>query len=282
MEEKFTLDDKITGNISFIRNDVRNKRKLKCFSIYEPKSFKSIFIRSRNYNNDIDGLLIEHKNWYDTSSNIQFDPRLYIIVRGFDNILYAVSYKDYKRIDQINSFERNAMNSEFVDTKIILAEPLIDDYVCAKVENIISLIGPYDPLNLYHVDHNSIDETDDSITYGIDTNSLIILKYMIGINNLRKQGIKKIVIGADDKTMELFNIFGINMYFEHSKDSSFVPKNVLSYNSSEDDFIICNYNLAKEYEKDGYHVLLVSKKKEDNESIIKRRLDAIDRQGFTR
>ena len=279
LEEKRVLDDKTTENVLYFKN---GRNKLKCFTINEAKSFRSAFVRMRNLQTNIDGLLIEHKDWYNSSITAGYDPRLYIAVTGFDNVLYAVSFKDYKRLDRIKMEESIYRDADFIDTKVLEAEPMIDDYVYAKLDHILEFVSPSDPLSIYHVEHRSDeDQNSTSNTYGIDQNALIGLKYIIAINNLRKQGINKIVIGADEKTIDYFNILGIQMYFETSTKTSFIPRNVLSYTKDPSNFIICNHELAKRYESEGYHLINI-KKKDENDSILKRRIEGRERQDFSR
>ena len=58
-----------------------------------------------------------------------------------------------------------------------------------------------------------------------------------------------------------------------------VPLNVFSLVIPNEDLIMCNSELAKEYEKNGYKLIEI-RKKEPNESILSRRLER--RDGYDR
>lgn len=262
------------NNTSFNKNDAK---KVRCFEIKDANSFRGAFVRSVNLGNSIDGLLVEHKNWYDPSEcKVLFDPRLYIIVKGNDGINYAVSFRDDHRKFLIERYEGH-YGLDFIETKIIKAEELIDDYVQAKLNNVSSFLSPSDPLNIYKeetiYDENCFEE---KRIYSIETSALLGLKLMIEINNLRNEGIQKIVVSYDDEYSDYLNTFFIKTLYTYSSKSSFVPMNVFSFYIPNEDLIVCNQALAKEYEKSGYK-LIELRKKEPNESILSRRLERRDK-----
>lgn len=250
----------------------RDARKSKYFTIYDSSNFGDVYKRAINYKIDIDGLLVEHKAWYQESVCTAYDSRLYIIVKGFDDVYYAVSFKDYIRKDNIIRFD-GLHDTDFVETKIIKAETMFDDYVLAKVDNIVDSISPGDPLNIYKLEHLSEEEEDNkSHSYSIEGNALIALKLLIGIDKLRKEGINKIVISADEKVINTFNEFYIKFYFRDVKKSKYVPRHLTLYVDSPADLVMCNPVVAKKYEEHGYKLLEI-KPKYDYESILSRRLE---------
>lgn len=254
-------------------NKMFSRGKNKCFTITEAKPFVDVYKRAINFRMDIDGLLVEHKNWYETSNRFGFDPRLYIIVKGYDNILYAVSFKDYIREDVIKQYEGKRDDS-FVEIKIIKAEDMFDNYVLAKVSNVSNSLSPVDPLNIYKVEHLGIDDENDSesSTYSIDSSSLLGLKLLIGINNLRNSGVNQIVISTDKQMVEYLNSFYLKFLFQYSTHSKFVPRNVSSYIPGIGDLVMCNPVVAKEYEENGYKLIEI-KSRDLTESILSRRIE---------
>ena len=265
------MDDDVKTIIG--SNKMFSKSKNKCFTITEARPFADVYKRAVNYQLDIDGLLVEHKNWYETSNRFGFDPRLYIIVKGYDNIYYAVSFKDYVREDMIKQYEAKREDS-FVEVKIIKAEDMFDNYVLAKVSNVSNSLSPVDPLNIYKVEHLDVDEANnyESLTYGIDSSALLGLKLMIGINNLRSNGVRQIAISADNQMIDYLNSFYMKLLFQYVSYSKFVPRNVSSYINGVADLVVCNPTLAKEYEKNGYRLLEI-KSRGLVESILSRRIE---------
>ena len=173
----------------------------------------------------------------------------------------------------MNEADNKYLESDYVETNIVKAETLMDDYVLAKVSNILDLISPSDPLNIYGVDHTvDDDESSEYHTYSLDTNAIMGLKTIIGINKLRSQGVKQIVIGSDQVGIDYFNIFCMKAFFHYHSKNTLVPKYFKSYTPYAGDLVICNYSVAREYEKNGYKYLEIVRK-DANESILSRRLE---------
>ncbi len=263
------------------KKDIYTNGKYKCFNVLDSFPFKDAYIKAVNSRYikeadkqfNIDGLLVEHSGWYNNSNVSSFDPRLYIVIRGFDGEFYAISFRDNQRADIIERYE-GISKPGFVETKIIRAEELTNDYVLAKVDNIAKLISPYDPLNIYKVEHkDELSEADSPHAYGVEAGAFNGLRLMIAMHILRSQGVNKIVVSSDNIGLEKLILFYMKTFSSsYNAKSSYVPQMVNIYSPYVNDLIMCSSALAREYVKNGYKLLELNSK-ENKESIIKTRME---------
>lgn len=259
--------------------------KYKYFEVFGSSPFKDEYIKAINSRYvkesdkqfNIDGLLIENKGWYDGSNLSSFDPRLYIVMRGFDGDFYAISFRDNQRASIIERYE-GSKRVDFVETKILKADSLIDDYVVASVSNVSKSLSPYDPLNIYKIDHKGeLSEADKAHVYGVEYGSFNGLKLMIAINKLRTQGVKKIVISSDSVGIEKLILFYMKTFTVlYNTKSTYVPQRVNTYSPYVGDLIVCSSLVSREFEKNGYQLLELNSK-ENAESIMKIRMERRDK-----
>ena len=252
----------LTGNKIFTS---KNKPDKVLFSITEQVSFKDYYDEYINGHEDgkpdISGLLLEHKRWYEHSGNMNFDPRVYLIIRGVDNNLYGISFRDKERIEE-NLLYNYGLGTEFEYTKIVNAEELCSDYVTAKPLNISHFIS--DPINICGFDHTNEKKDEDCHGYYIRSGCFLPLQLMAGIYKLKTEGINKVVLSVDRETYEKFSYFYFVFLFGSDEENKYRPIYMSSYVSEAPDFIAASPSDAKIYEENGYRLVEIIRNKDEN------------------
>ncbi|MBO4601165.1 MAG: hypothetical protein J5634_02900 [Bacilli bacterium] len=212
------------------------------------------FLKRTSLIGDIDGILVEHSKWYKDPDKVDFDPRLYSIVKGSDEKYYAISFRDFQRVDEIKEYEE-LMFEEHVNTKIRPVEEIKDDFVLAKTQHILDSLSPQDPLNIYRVIPRFDGNNKFLNSYSIDYNSIQGLKLMAEIYRYIQNGNYKVVISTDDESILEYNGFFIKYFYKHVNRSTIVPRSVPFYVSAATDIIMTTPDIAKIYEQNGYKLI---------------------------
>lgn len=212
------------------------------------------FLKRISSMDDVDGLLIEHGNWYKDPTKVDFDPRLYSVVKGYDGKYYAISFRDFRRVDEIMEYE-NLTNPKQIDTKVKTLESLGNSFVLSKPSHVLDSIAPQDPLNIYKLSTKDEDKRSIVNTYRLDYNAATGLKLIARVYEYLNRGYKKIVISADEKGVEELNIFFIKYFLDYCYQSSYVPSSIPYFSKLGPDLIITSSDIAKLYELNGYKVI---------------------------
>lgn len=242
-------------NRVFQKNDGKN---LRYFMIYNNDKLDNVIRRAKEEGTEIDGLLVEHKNWYIDPNSVTFDPRLYCIVSDATGKYFAVSFKDYVRQDKISIYD-SLPKDEFIETKIVPVDKLGSDFVLASIEGVMDSINPAEPINTHSLDPSFEDSKSGELhVYKYEINSSFGLRLLIETERFYKRSIDKIAISTDEKMFEFLNTFYIKYFFAGVTKSKYVPRNVRSYTPFAGNLVICAPDVAKEYEKNGYKIIDVS------------------------
>ena len=242
-------------NRVFQKNDGKNQR---YFMIYNTDKLSDVLRRAKEEGTEIDGLLVEHKNWYISPDSVSFDPRLYCIVSDATGKYYAVSFKDYVRQDKISVYD-SLPKDEFIETKIVPAEKLGDDFVLADIAGVMDSINPSEPINTHDLDPSFENhKSDEYHVYKYEINASFGLRLMIETARFYNRSIDKIAISTDEKMFEFLNTFYIKYFFSGVTKSKYVPRIVRSYSPFAGNLVMCAPHVAKEYEKHGYKIIDVS------------------------
>ena len=212
------------------------------------------FLKRTTSIEEIDGILVENAKWYKDPEKVDFDPRLYSIVKASDQKYYAVSFRDFKRIDEIKEYE-DLFFEEHIDTKIKPVEEISNDFVLARTQHILDSLSPQDPLNVYRTIPRFDGNNKFLNSYSIEYNSLLGLKLLADMYCYKQKGHHKIVISADEEGVAELNIFFIKYFYKYSNQSTIVPRSVPFYVDEASDIIITTPDIAKIYEKNGYKLI---------------------------
>lgn len=212
------------------------------------------FIKRSSSIIDIDGILVENVKWYKDPEKVDFDPRLYSIVKGNDGKYYAISFRDFQRIDEIKEYEE-LMFEEHINTKIKPAEELSQDFVLAKTQHILDMLSPQDPLNVYKVIPRFDGNNKFLNSYSIEYNAIQGLKLITEIYNHIQNGNHKVVISTDDESILEYNGFFIKYFYKYVNRSTIVPRSVPFFVSAATDIIMTTPDIAKLYEENGYKLI---------------------------
>ena len=226
-------------------------------------------VRKNVYKNDdvIDGDIICHKDWFkydkfleqewendnDYPMEISWDHRFYIVVKSYDGNAYAVNINPQFYGDLVSEDKKIGFYPDgSIEQLVVPVEDLSDDYVFALSNSFIMK-------NFARCSSHVIDEAEgivslsDTDIYKINETSLIALRFIAFIKQLKNSGKDKIVVSfpGTKEYRDWFHLH-LNMVKNHD-DKTLEFKFLGSYKEGNNAVVICRPDVARKYLKSGYY-----------------------------
>lgn len=263
------------------------------FQIFESEPFnlnrRKMYIENRNV---VDGDLICHKGWLDIDSklnsdgeklDINFDPRIYIVVKSFDGKGFALTFNELFYAEYVNDFEHNSYAEDILNDwykttydennnkigipnkKIIPLDELSDDYILVSTNsNLMKEISRCQVIEKN--DHVITCGTD---VYGVEYKYLLALRIIAFIYSLSEENVVLTYDGNKYKDYLKSAFYAVSRF-----KTKYCPVFIGHYDENLTGLLLCRLEVAKQYEKKGFKVLnvtdLISGRYYENEHIRKR------------